>query len=59
MVLVLKNEEMEGLVPMAEEVEVIEQAFREIGRGKGRELTPGTATRSGAGKRGRGSILLQ
>lgn len=34
MVLVLKNEEMEDLVPMAEEVEVIEQAFREMGEGK-------------------------
>jgi ornithine cyclodeaminase/alanine dehydrogenase-like protein (mu-crystallin family) len=35
MVLVLKNEEMEDLVPMAEEVEVVEQAFREMGEGKG------------------------
>jgi hypothetical protein len=34
MVLVLKNEEMEDLVPMAEELEVVEQAFREMGEGK-------------------------
>jgi len=33
MVLVLKNEQVEGLVPMAEEIEVIEQAFRELGEG--------------------------
>jgi len=33
MVLVLKNEQMEGLVPMAEEIEVIEEAFRELGEG--------------------------
>jgi ornithine cyclodeaminase/alanine dehydrogenase-like protein (mu-crystallin family) len=33
MVLVLKNEQIEGLVPMEEEVEVIEQAFRELGEG--------------------------
>ena len=33
MVLVLKNEQIEGLVPMAEEIEVIEQAFRELGEG--------------------------
>ena len=31
MVLVLKNEQIKGLVPMAEEIEVIEQAFRELG----------------------------
>lgn len=33
MVLVLKNEQIEGLVPMEEEVGVIEQAFRELGEG--------------------------
>lgn len=33
MVLVLKNEQIKGLVPMAEEIEVIEQAFRELGEG--------------------------
>jgi len=33
MVLVLKNEQIEGLVPMDEEIEVIEQAFRELGEG--------------------------
>jgi len=34
MVLVLKNEQMENLLPMAEEIEAIEQAFRELGEGK-------------------------
>jgi alanine dehydrogenase len=34
MVLVLKNEDMARLLPMAEEVEAIEQAFRELGEGK-------------------------
>ena len=33
MVLVLKNEQIEGLVPMEEEIEVVEQAFRELGEG--------------------------
>jgi alanine dehydrogenase len=33
MVLVLKNEQMENLLPMAEEIEAIEQAFRELGQG--------------------------
>jgi ornithine cyclodeaminase/alanine dehydrogenase-like protein (mu-crystallin family) len=33
MVLVLKNEQIEGLVPMAEEIDAIEQAFRELGEG--------------------------
>lgn len=33
MVLVLKNEQIEGLVPMAEVIEVIEEAFRELGQG--------------------------
>lgn len=33
MVLVLKNEQMEGLVPMTEEVKVVEEAFRELGEG--------------------------
>jgi len=33
MVLVLKNEQIDGLVPMNEEIEVIEQAFRELGEG--------------------------
>jgi ornithine cyclodeaminase/alanine dehydrogenase-like protein (mu-crystallin family) len=32
-VLVLKNEQIDGLVPMDEEIEVIEQAFRELGEG--------------------------
>src|SRR5437762_13705360 len=34
MVLVLKNEQMENLLPMTEEIEAIEQAFRELGEGK-------------------------
>src|SRR5688572_11199217 len=34
MVLVLKNEQMEGLVSMAELIEAIGQAFREMGEGK-------------------------
>ncbi|MDZ4344671.1 MAG: ornithine cyclodeaminase family protein, partial [Candidatus Binatia bacterium] len=34
MVLVLKNEQMENLLPMAEEIDAIEQAFRELGQGK-------------------------
>jgi ornithine cyclodeaminase/alanine dehydrogenase-like protein (mu-crystallin family) len=34
MVLVLKNEQMEDLLPMSEEIEAIEQAFRELGQGK-------------------------
>jgi ornithine cyclodeaminase/alanine dehydrogenase-like protein (mu-crystallin family) len=34
MVLVLKNEQMENLLPMAEEVTAIEEAFRELGQGK-------------------------
>jgi alanine dehydrogenase len=34
MVLVLKNEQMENLLPMAEEIDAIEQAFRELGEGK-------------------------
>ena len=34
MVLVLKNEQMDGLLPMSEEVEAIEAAFRELGQGK-------------------------
>lgn len=33
MVLVLKNEQIEGLVPMAEEIDAIEVAFRELGEG--------------------------
>jgi ornithine cyclodeaminase/alanine dehydrogenase-like protein (mu-crystallin family) len=33
MVLVLKNEQMEDLLPMAEEIEAIEQAFQELGQG--------------------------
>lgn len=33
MVLVLKNEQIENLVPMGEEIEAIEQAFRELGEG--------------------------
>ncbi len=33
MVLVLKNAEIDGLVPMDEEIEVIERAFRELGEG--------------------------
>jgi ornithine cyclodeaminase/alanine dehydrogenase-like protein (mu-crystallin family) len=34
MVLVLKNAQMENLLPMPEEVAAIEQAFRELGEGK-------------------------
>jgi len=34
MVLVLKNEQMKDLLPMSEEIEAIEQAFRELGEGK-------------------------
>lgn len=34
MVLVLKNEQMENLLPMAEEIDAIEQAFHELGEGK-------------------------
>ena len=34
MVLVLKNDQMENLLPMPEEIEAIEQAFRELGQGK-------------------------
>ena len=33
MVLVLKNEQLEGLVPMADEIDAIEQAYREMGEG--------------------------
>jgi ornithine cyclodeaminase/alanine dehydrogenase-like protein (mu-crystallin family) len=33
MVLVLKNEQIDGLVPMDEVIEAIEQAFRELGEG--------------------------
>src|SRR5713226_1936103 len=32
-ILVLKNHEIEDLVPMDEEIEVIEEAFRELGEG--------------------------
>ena len=34
MVLVLKNDQMENLLPMSEEIDAIEQAFRELGQGK-------------------------
>lgn len=34
MVLVLKNHQMENLLPMAEEIAAIEQAFTELGQGK-------------------------
>lgn len=34
MVLVLKNDEMENLVPMSEAVDAVEQAFREMGEGQ-------------------------
>jgi alanine dehydrogenase len=34
MVLVLKNEQMENLLPMSEAIDAIEQAFRELGEGK-------------------------
>lgn len=34
MVMVLKNEQMENLLPMSEEIEAIEQAFYELGEGK-------------------------
>jgi ornithine cyclodeaminase/alanine dehydrogenase-like protein (mu-crystallin family) len=33
MVMILKNEQMENLLPMTEEVDAIEQAFRELGEG--------------------------
>lgn len=33
MVLVLKNEQLEGLVPMSDEIDAIEQAYREMGEG--------------------------
>jgi ornithine cyclodeaminase/alanine dehydrogenase-like protein (mu-crystallin family) len=34
MVLVLKNDQMENLLPMSEEIEAIEHAFLELGQGK-------------------------
>ncbi|MDP9129804.1 MAG: hypothetical protein M3N35_05410, partial [Candidatus Binatota bacterium] len=34
MVLVLKNHQMENLLPMSEEIDAIELAFRELGQGK-------------------------
>ncbi|HKY09265.1 MAG TPA: ornithine cyclodeaminase family protein [Candidatus Binatia bacterium] len=34
MVLVLKNDQMENLLPMGEEIDAIESAFRELGQGK-------------------------
>ncbi len=34
MVLVLKNAQMENLLPMSEEIDAIEEAFRELGQGK-------------------------
>src|SRR5688500_19504578 len=34
MVLVLKNDQMENLLPMVEEIEAIESAFHELGQGK-------------------------
>jgi ornithine cyclodeaminase/alanine dehydrogenase-like protein (mu-crystallin family) len=34
MVLVLKNDQLENLLPMSEEIDAIEQAFRELGEGK-------------------------
>jgi alanine dehydrogenase len=34
MVLVLKNDQMENLLPMSEEIDAIEHAFRELGQGK-------------------------
>ena len=34
MVLVLKNDQLENLLPMSEEIDAIEQAFRELGQGK-------------------------
>jgi ornithine cyclodeaminase/alanine dehydrogenase-like protein (mu-crystallin family) len=34
MVLVLKNDQMENLLPMSEEIDAIAQAFRELGEGK-------------------------
>ncbi len=34
MVLVFKNEQIENLLPMAEAIDAIEQAFRELGQGK-------------------------
>jgi len=34
MVLILKNDQLENLLPMPEEIEAIEHAFLELGRGK-------------------------
>src|ERR1041385_8340926 len=34
MVMVLKNEQMENLLPMSEEIDAIEAAFKELGEGK-------------------------
>jgi ornithine cyclodeaminase/alanine dehydrogenase-like protein (mu-crystallin family) len=34
MVLILKNDQMENLLPMSEEIAAIEQAFVELGQGK-------------------------
>src|SRR4030095_11222175 len=34
MVLVLKNDQMENLLPMSEEIDAIEEAFRDLGQGK-------------------------
>ena len=34
MVFVLKNDQMENLLPMSEEIDAIESAFRELGQGK-------------------------
>src|ERR1700752_5054734 len=34
MVMVLKNEQMENLLPMSEEIDAIEYAFHELGEGK-------------------------
>jgi len=46
MVLVLKNNQIDGLVPMDEEIAAIEEAFRELGQGvamnspRARQRTP-------------------
>ena len=39
MVLVLKNDQMENLLQMSEEIDAIEKAFRELGEGKAMNAT--------------------
>ena len=57
MVLVLKNDQMENLLPMSEEIDAIEQAFRELGQGKAMNAPRGAA--ENAVERRRRAILLQ